>query len=262
VIKAGPTWPARDYNRGLWLPVQWAHMLWHLGPAQLWGWASRAERRWWARPTLLPALGTVATLPFDGWLSTQAKALRAAMGGDLRRELEALQQYGQFTVTTIGMILVWQLDRARRGVIRTWLLAVLIAVAIYQPMKMLLGRPRPKFDHPHTFIGPFGQYPLGPEIGVRHSWEFWAGISSDLWSMPSSHTASAMVMSCVIAWLYPSIRVLGWVLLAVVAGMRVMTGAHYVSDVIVGAAVGMVAFAAARRWHPVRGPEATKPIPS
>ncbi len=218
-------------------------MAWHLGPAQVWSWARSDDRRTWATPLLLAGLGLAITLPIDGWIARTASKLRNNLGGDLRRELEALQQYGQFTFTLLGMVLVWQLDRTRRRIVGTWLIALLIAVAMYQPMKMLIGRPRPKFGDPHTFLGPLGQYPLGPEIGVRHAWEFWTGISSDLWSMPSSHTAAAMVMSCVLARAYPSIRVLAWLLVIIVGTMRVMTGAHYASDVIVGAAIGAMAVA-------------------
>lgn len=221
-------------------------------------WSGHPSRRFWATPLLLVAIALLIALPLDGIISRAAISARTSLGGDLRRELEALQQYGQFTFTVLGMLIILRLDPAGGKLIGRWVIGVILAAAIYQPMKMLVGRPRPKFDDPFTFLGPLGQYPLGPEIGVRHAWEFWAGISSDLWSMPSSHTAAAAVMTVVLARGYPAIRGIVVLLLVIVASMRVMTGAHYASDVLVGAAVGF--FAAELALMPVYRAQASHDV--
>lgn len=202
------------------------------------------SRRGWR--TLLIWAGALAAfglacIPLDGPISDAAVAFGEDMlGGDVRRELESLQQYGQGAVTLLVAWAIWLLDHRRRRRLLDWVVAALLAAAVAFPLKMLIGRPRPRFDDPRHFLGPFGAYPLGEDVGVRHAWEFWAGISSDLWSMPSSHTVFAVVMSVVLGVWYPRLRPLVVVMALLVAVSRVLFGAHYVSDVCVGAAVGLL----------------------
>ena len=207
---------------------------------------------------MITCLGLVGAslvlMPFDGAISHAAIAFREnTLGGDIRRELESLQQYGQGATTILVVWAIWLLDPHRRKRLLDWLVAVLIAAAVTMPMKMLIGRPRPKFDDPGFFLGPFGAYPLGPDTGVRHAWEFWTGISSDLWSMPSSHTVYAVVMSVFLATVYPRLRPLAITMAVLVAVSRVLFGAHYLSDVLVGAAVGLLVAVPVVR----AGPDAT-----
>jgi membrane-associated phospholipid phosphatase len=198
---------------------------------------ARASRVWKRVGLLL--LAAAGVYPFDHDLSVWMGHLGSSMGGDLKRELVVWGQYGQATwliVVAIGFVLLvpWRWRRvldllAAAGL--TWVLAFGIKIAA--------GRPRPKFDDPWVILGPLGQYPVNAEAGVRHAWEVWAPISSDIWSMPSSHTAFAVMLSVFIAAMAPRLRVLAVVLAAIVALSRVMLGAHYPSDVLVGAAVGL-----------------------
>ncbi len=59
-------------------------------------------------------------------------------------------------------------------------------------------------------------------------------------SLPSSHTATAVGLAIALTWLYPHGRKLFWLLAALAAGQRLVTGAHFLSDVFWGAAVGCV----------------------
>ncbi|GAB4387105.1 MAG: hypothetical protein Kow0022_18250 [Phycisphaerales bacterium] len=205
------------------------------------GMASRTDynQRPWIGSLVLVGLGAAA-FPFDGPISRWAVSVGATLGGDLRRELEAFQQYGQFgclVIVGVGLALL-QPWRARRLVDLgaaaglTWI--------VTQAVKMLVGRPRPKFADPGILLGPFGQYPVDARAGIRHAWEFWAPISSDLWSMPSSHTAFAVMLSVFLSAMAPRLRPLVVVLAAIVGMCRVLFGAHYLSDVLVGAGVGLV----------------------
>lgn len=195
---------------------------------------------WLALGAALAAL----LVPIDGAVARWCRSLR--IGGDVRRELEALQQYGAVSSLVIVSAVIWSLDRARRRRLADLALGVLAAGVAVSLAKVLFGRPRPEHSDPLCFLGPFGQYPLdvrGPDgttqTVLRHSWEFWRGISSDLWSMPSSHTAYAVVLSVFLAGLYPRLRVLAVALACLVGLCRVLFGAHYPSDVIAGAAVGL-----------------------
>lgn len=195
---------------------------------------------------MLIVLGVAGLLiPMDAMIAHGARWARGHVGGDIRRELEMLQQYGAIGSLVIVAAIVWLADPKRRE-----RLADLAAVAAINALtllflKMAIGRPRPRFlpDDPGaatTFLTPFGTYSLGDPPVERHAWEVWGGISSHLWSMPSNHTAAATVLSVWLMTVYPRLRPLAWAMIGVVAFARVFLGAHYASDVVVGAGVGLL----------------------
>jgi membrane-associated phospholipid phosphatase len=204
----------------------------------LWPWGSDAGRRFVVLPVLAVLALFVAALPLDGPIARGVRSIH--LGGDVRRELEAIQQYGQGVSLVIIATAVWLLDAGRRRRLLDLAAAAGVAALAVNAMKMLIGRPRPKFDDPQYFLGPWGAYPINEQVGVRHAWEFWRGISSDLWSMPSSHTVYAVVVTVFLSLLYPRLRPLVVALAFIVGLARVLLGAHYVSDVVVGAGLGFV----------------------
>lgn len=231
---------ARDYNRRLALPVRWAHLAlgaaWVLaGPA--WEWLVAPGRRLWTLPLAVGAVFFAILLPLDGPISALAGRFQAR--GDVRRELEAVQQYGALGSLLITAGVIWLLDAGRRRRLLDLLAAVCLTGVAVMLIKALVGRPRPKFDDPHFFPGPLGVYPLGSGRGLHHAWEFWSTISSDLWSLPSSHTAYAVTLSVFLATLYPRLAPLAWALAALVGLCRVLFVAHYPTDVVAGAALGL-----------------------
>ena len=225
-------------------PVRWAHVAAgyvreFLSP--LTDWAGAPARRLWVPPLIWAGILAAALVPFDGAISGWAATAKLKLGGDLRRELEMLQQYGDLATLLLTAAIVALLDRAQRH--RLWDLAVaaVFTSIVVTAMKMLVGRPRPEFGDPLYFLGPLGSYPIDAKVGVRHAWEFWAGISSKLWSMPSSHTSAAVVLSVFLCRLYPRIRPLAIAMPVLVGACRVLFTSHYPSDVAVGAMVGLAA---------------------
>lgn len=83
-----------------------------------------------------------------------------------------------------------------------------------------------------------GTFDAGHADGPQHAWEFWKGHWADLTSMPSSHTTFAAAMAAFLAFAYAPLRGLVVVLTILVAVARVLLGAHYPSEVLVGAAIG------------------------
>ena len=251
--------PTRDYTRTPVEPTHGPHRAAHVH-------TSPAPHVPSIPPITYIVLATILVpivLPLDGPISRALTAVH--LGGDIRREIASLQQYGQTLSSLLILLVIWlQHPESRRrlaDLAGAWIITAIIVVFA----KGLVGRPRPKFEDPLYFLGPFGEYPMpravhGQPLGLRHAWEFWTGISSDLWSMPSSHTAYAAVLSLFVATLYPRLKWLMFGLIAFVGFARVLTGAHYPTDVIVGAAIGLATTTAAlrgtwgqrlfARWHP------------
>ncbi len=98
-------------------------------------------------------------------------------------------------------------------------------------LKHVIGRPRPKFMHA-------GNFELSPASGS--GWD----------SFPSGHAAAAFAVATVLATKFPRAR---WLILATavaVAASRIVRGAHYLTDVAGGAALGcVIGMIAARPWR-------------
>jgi membrane-associated phospholipid phosphatase len=193
--------------------------------------------------------------PLDGPISTTLTGWyrSGSLGGDIRRELEMLQQFGGLSSLILTALIVWAAAPGRRALLPALAAACGLTWLVVQAFKMLVGRPRPSLGDPGLLLGPFGAYPL-PDVtppGVYHAWEFWEPISSRLWSMPSSHTSAAAALAVWLAWAFPGLRWIGVVLVGVVGLTRVLTGAHYLGDVVVGGALGFaVAHWAVYRFGP------------
>jgi membrane-associated phospholipid phosphatase len=157
---------------------------------------------------------------------------------------EIIEPYGQGVGVVLALLAVHQLDPQRR-----WALPRVIACAAGAGMaaniaKMLLARTRP-----YHFLEP----DLGGGV-----WETFAGLfpfgvgGSAAQSFPSAHTATAIGLTMGLLWLYPAGRWFFPALTLLVACQRIESGAHYLSDVCFGAALGYLAATACLRigWLP------------
>ena len=200
----------------------------------------------------LIALG-LATVPLDGTVRDFLWTRR--VGGDVKRELEFLQQFGAISSIVLISLVILLLDPADARL--KWRRIADIAVAavlsglIGNFLKMFFGRPRPLFDDPMHLLGPLGKYPVESASGgvrLMSAWEMGARGVSDLWSMPSSHSMAGACLAFCLSTLYPKLRPLCVALAVIVCSARVLLNAHYVSDVLIGAALGwMIAAFAMRR---------------
>jgi membrane-associated phospholipid phosphatase len=150
--------------------------------------------------------------------------LTLSFKGDVKRETRFLAQYGQLVCTFFTALVVWQLDRTRGVRICGALWAGVIGATIVATLiKRLAGRARPRSEHAGKF--------LGPSIKFANYRE----------SFPSSHSASALAYSTVLALAYPQAAVTFWGLGLACAVLRYLMDAHWPSDVLGGIALGYVA---------------------
>lgn len=104
-------------------------------------------------------------------------------------------------------------------------------------VKRLIGRARPSLTGP-----PFDPFSYAPLI-----WR------ADHASMPSGHATTAVAAAIAIGALWPRSLPLMWTYAAVIAVSRVVVSAHYPSDVVVGAAVGLLGALLVRNYFAARG---------
>ncbi|MEZ8153771.1 phosphatase PAP2 family protein [Vibrio splendidus] len=64
-------------------------------------------------------------------------------------------------------------------------------------------------------------------------------VPSDKYSLPSGHSAAAFVMATLIGHFYPSLYLFSLIWAAAIAGSRILLGVHFLTDVLIGAALGI-----------------------
>ncbi|CAK1756756.1 undecaprenyl-diphosphatase [Vibrio crassostreae] len=64
-------------------------------------------------------------------------------------------------------------------------------------------------------------------------------VPSDKYSLPSGHSAAAFVMATLIGHFYPSLYLFSLVWATAIAGSRILLGVHFLTDVLIGAALGI-----------------------
>ncbi len=188
----------------------------------------------------LAVIMAVVLLPADGPISQWMRSLKPS--GDTKRELEVLQQFGDAASVIIVLLVMMALDPARLRRMLDWALAIVTSSLAVLALKMTIGRPRPQFHDPLTFLGPFGHYIHPTKLnddGTSRIVGNAIGFGNEqLWSMPSNHTAAAFVFAVFLTHLYPRLKPMAFGLAALVGACRILFGAHYLTDVLVGGLLG------------------------
>jgi membrane-associated phospholipid phosphatase len=141
-------------------------------------------------------------------------------------------------IVTLAAISSAALGRVSQGIVAAIVARVgyvFIAVAlpgvVVTIVKRLIGRARP---YTWETAGPFDFDPF--------KW------SPEFASLPSGHGTTAFAAAFAIAALYPRFRVPLWMLAGIIALSRVAVSAHYPSDVLAGAFVGVFGALVVRNW--------------
>jgi lipid A 4'-phosphatase len=109
--------------------------------------------------------------------------------------------------------------------------AVAVSGIVADILKVTVGRARPKF------------------LFLDGTYDFtWFGWHADHWSFPSGHAATVAALMTALWCLWPRPLWLYVAAAALVAGARVVTGQHYLSDVIAGVVIGVLVTRALALW--------------
>jgi membrane-associated phospholipid phosphatase len=190
------------------------------------------------------AAAAVATAAVMGLVDAPLSAAASSLPGWLIDEFGDVTDFGRsgWFLWPIGFALatIAALNRPDVGRILNLVAAafavrlgfVFLAIAIpgltVSIVKRLIGRARP------SAFGAFHFVPL--------SWR------PDYASMPSGHSTAAFAAAVAIGAVWPAARVPVWTYAAIIAASRVVISAHYPSDVIVGALVGIFSALMIRKW--------------
>jgi undecaprenyl-diphosphatase len=119
----------------------------------------------------------------------------------------------------IGIALLLSGDSQRFHAVEAGGLAVAAGILVFNRLKRAVGRVRPRDIEPHC----------------------WARIvTRDRFSFPSGHSTTAFAVAVSLGSFYPEVLPLLLALAANVAISRVIVGMHFLSDVLVGSAMGML----------------------
>jgi membrane-associated phospholipid phosphatase len=157
---------------------------------------------------------------------------------DLKRLIDLSEVMAHGLTVAVILLLVHQVALSVRPIF-WWLVACPVAGgAAANLMKSLVSRIRPyKFwelqagvdQISHSFVGWF---PIFESSYLKESWRQ---------AFPSGHTATAISLAVALSWAFPRGRVIFFTLAGLAGLQRIVSNSHWPSDVLVGAAVGLLA---------------------
>ncbi len=169
--------------------------------------------------------------------------------GDLGRLIDLSEVFAHGLGVAVLLGVAVGLDRGLRPLGAAWRDIARLIVASYagglvvDVIKVLVTRVRPRAADLTDVTSPFATFGAGALQGPVEVGEAVLK-SSDLMSFPSGHAAAAAGLATALAWKYPHGLPVFVALAAGAAAQRVVSSAHYPSDVAFGAAVGVAAAAA------------------
>ena len=183
----------------------------------------------------------------DAALSQAARTLPEEVVGAFRITIAGLGKWylWSFGLGAAGLIAasyaVGPAARAKRYRQWAWILifaflAVLLSGLLGDVIKVLVGRARPKML---DLVGFYGFLPVN--------------FRADYQSFPSGHAATAAAVALTATYLWPGLRWLALACALPIIASRVIVNAHYLGDVMGGAAIGVFVTWGLREWFAGHG---------
>lgn len=207
------------------------------------------------------AIGMRIDTPLARWLDPEP------LPGDVMRTIRFMEIYAHGFGVMLILLTVYTLDKRGWRPLPRLMSMAFIPGLVVNLVKFTVARQRPNqyrfsevsYSFEETFVGWFPTFNLPEEIATDHT----------IQSFPSAHTAMAVGLALGLSILYPKGRRL-FLFFAVLSGMQRMTDhAHFFTDVLVGAGIGVSVSAFLtrksgwlertwRKWE--SGPETAAPI--
>lgn len=200
---------------------------WAAGPSEV----SHAN----PRQLVLLGVGFLILAFFALWIDHPLGALCVAdkLPDFVEEVCNAAEPFGDGLTAILLLLVLSRLVKPARPYLPRVAAITLGSGLVVNVIKQLIPRYRPRhFDFSLSVWDSFGAV-LGPD-----------GRPSTIESFPSGHTATAFGLAIGLSWLWPQGRPVFWALAILVAFQRVETGAHFLSDVLAGAAVSCFVAAA------------------
>lgn len=150
--------------------------------------------------------------------------------GDPGEVLTVAETFGHGIGVILVLVAVWMLSPVSRKFVPRLVVASLGAGMVVNVVKLCVARTRPRsfdFSADSTVWDTFGGFfpPFDTTGAVQ--------------SFPSAHSATAVGFAIALAACFPRGKWLFYSLAALTCFSRMQVGAHYLSDVLVGAAIGI-----------------------
>lgn len=152
--------------------------------------------------------------------------------GLLKQIFFGFRDFGQVLPIFVAMVIILRTDSRRWTIVTLILVAQILAGIGYNTSKLTVMRYRP-----FAAVEQVGEL---DQMQYHQSWlGFVPGHGDDkLMSFPSGHSAGAFAFAGILAWFYPRLARLFWILAAGCALSRYVDAVHWLSDCFVGATIG------------------------
>lgn len=195
-------------------------------------------RRPWHIPMLLVAAGIVLIPGEDAWAGQAMHFANRYFLGTLDKWLSIGEKFPSFEgLVLVGLIII-AAEKSSRERITRYLAGIGVICLVTGPTKVLFGRQRPEFYRKGEYERRMPAEEAGHWFGEPGN-RLGSLFDSSYHAFPSGHSLSAAFLATMLSSFYPRGRYIWWALALFAMAHRFDNSRHYLSDCLVGAAMGI-----------------------